>query len=246
MRLQGIRWKQLDNTVGVIFDVWCENVHREQLAASKYCIWARRIAMQHGVGRAICQWHVRIRNKYHRLMSVVASRCLHRGEIRLAHLPSRMVVHAWREHAHRMQYNIRLLMKKLLHNLKRNFLRDWYVLVQHCLKARYHVRAMELHKAVLMAAQEHLENQNANHRKDMEIDGLEQKLIDLETAKRVQGVFAHELVHSLEEEREEEARRMRDAIQTANVQLLRARAEVVHIARHRNARLSRSPQRSRG
>jgi len=239
IQLMDIRRRQLDEFVCVIVEVWIENLRRERLTARKYCMWARRISLQHGVGRAICQWHAKIRNKYHQLMSLVASRCLHPK----FHLPSRMVVHAWHEHAYRMQYNVRLFIKKLLLTLKRNFLRDWYVLVQQGLKARYRVRAIELHKAVLMAAQEHLENRNANHRKDMEIDGLEQKLIDLETAKRVQGVFAHELVHSLEEERDQEARQMRDAIQKANVQLLRARAEVVHIARHRHARVSRSPQR---
>ena len=94
--------------------------------------------------------------------------------------------------------------------------------------------AVELHQAVLLAAEDHLEvltalhltasegqlkilgqsdwtlheqNQNANNRKDVAIDELEREVVELKAAQQLQGFYAQGLVESLEEERALEVRR---------------------------------------
>ena len=49
-----------------------------------------------------------------------------------------------------------------------------YRATQQDLKLRQRVAAVQLHHSVLLAAEDHLENQNSNTRKDLEIDALEQ------------------------------------------------------------------------
>ena len=56
-----------------------------------------------------------------------------------------------------------------------------------------------------------LQNQNANNRKDLEIDSLQQQVIDLKAAQRLQSFYAQDLVESLENERNQEVREPLDA-----------------------------------
>jgi len=121
--------------------------------ARQYQGWARSLSSQEGGKQALRLWHKKMQDDRRRLLSLVASKCL---TARLM-LPVRMLMHAWREHAHCIHYQEYQLKKKLQASFKRRLLSYWYRATQQDIKSRHRVMAVELHHAVLLAAEDHLE-----------------------------------------------------------------------------------------
>ena len=167
-KLQQLRQNQLEGIMTCLLEEWSETTFRVCVIRQRYGGWARRRIMQISWRRAICLWHVKMRQGYLRVLSSVSLRCQKAKLWGLEKLPVRMLVRAWYHTVHRLKEGLLLFSHKLViqttHRLVGKAMRQWYVRTQQVLKFSRAKHSICLQKAVLRAAQHHLmlENENAN------------------------------------------------------------------------------------